>query len=42
MLPLLLAFAAAELYELHGRLSPPERASVSLHRVASPFTATTL
>jgi tetratricopeptide (TPR) repeat protein len=42
MLPLLLAFAAAELYELHGRLSPAEPASVSLHRVASPFTATTL
>jgi tetratricopeptide (TPR) repeat protein len=42
VLPLLLAFAAAELFELNGRLSPPERASVSLYRVASPFAASTL
>ena len=42
MLPLLLAFASAELFELNGRLSPRERASVSLYRVASPFAASTL
>lgn len=42
MLPLLLAFAAAELFELNGRFSPPDVASVALYRVASPFTATSL
>ncbi len=42
MIPLLLALAAADLFDLAGRIVPPETASVSLYRVASPFTATTL
>lgn len=42
MIPVLLAFAAADLFELAGRIVPPEAASVSLYRVTSPFTATTL
>jgi tetratricopeptide (TPR) repeat protein len=42
MLPLLLAFAAADLFELHGRFTPPAVASVSIYRVASPFSASTL
>src|SRR5881394_3358335 len=42
MVPLLLAFLAADLYDLAGRIAPPERAAVSLYRVASPFTASTL
>ena len=42
MLPLLLAFVAADLFELAGRFTPPEPASVSIFRVASPFTANTL
>jgi tetratricopeptide (TPR) repeat protein len=42
MLPLLLAFIAADLYDLSGQIAPPARASVSIYRVASPFTASTL
>ncbi len=42
MIPLLLAFLAADLYELAGRVAPPAAASVSIYRVASPFTASTL
>jgi tetratricopeptide (TPR) repeat protein len=42
MIPLLLALAAADLFDLAGRIVPPETASVSIYRVASPFTATTL
>ena len=43
MLPLLLlAFAAADLFELAGRIEPPARASVTLYRVASPFSTSTL
>jgi tetratricopeptide (TPR) repeat protein len=38
MAPLLLFLAvAAELYQLDGRIDPPAHASVSLHRVQSPF-----
>ena len=42
MLPLLLAFAAADLFELAGRIEPPAQASVALYRVASPFSTSTL
>ena len=42
MLPLVLAFVSADLYDLAARISPPARASVSVYRVASPFTASTL
>lgn len=40
--PLLLVFVAAELFELRGRIEPPARASVSIHRVQSPFATATL
>ncbi len=36
------AFAAGPEYELSGRITPPESASVSLYRVDSPFTVSTL
>jgi tetratricopeptide (TPR) repeat protein len=40
---LLLAFLAAPaVYDLNGRLDPPAPASVSVFRVASPFTSSTL
>jgi tetratricopeptide (TPR) repeat protein len=40
---LLLAFLAAPaVYDLNGQLAPPAAASVSVFRVASPFTASTL
>lgn len=42
MVPLLLAFLSADLYDLTARIEPPARASVSVHSVASPFTASTL
>src|SRR6478672_6361190 len=42
MIPLLLAFLAADSYDLTARVVPPDRASVSIYRVASPFTASTL
>src|SRR3954447_14194557 len=42
MVPLLLAFLSADLYDLTARIEPPARASVSVHSVASPFTAATL
>src|SRR4051794_23085916 len=42
MIPLLLAFLAADSYDLTARVAPPDRASVSIHAVASPFTASTL
>jgi Tfp pilus assembly protein PilF len=42
MLPLLLALAAADLFELAGRIDPPARAAVALYRVASPFNASTM
>jgi tetratricopeptide (TPR) repeat protein len=42
MLPLVLAFVAADLYDLAGRFSPPARAAVSIYRVASPYTNATL
>src|SRR4051812_6591275 len=41
MLPLVLAFLSADLYDLTARISPPAHASVSVYRVASPFTAST-
>src|SRR5689334_10916098 len=42
MLPFLLAFAAADLFQLAGRIEPPARASVTIYRVASPFSTSTL
>jgi tetratricopeptide (TPR) repeat protein len=42
MIPLLLAFLSADLYDLSARITPPAHASVSIYRVASPFTASTL
>jgi Tfp pilus assembly protein PilF len=42
MPPLLLVWMAAELFELHGRIEPPAHASVSIHRVTSPFATSTL
>jgi tetratricopeptide (TPR) repeat protein len=42
MPPLLLVWIAAELFELHGRIAPPAHASVSIFRVTSSFTASTL
>src|SRR3569832_1473641 len=42
MIPLMLAFLAADLYDLTARIEPPAHASVSIYRVASPFTASTL
>ena len=42
MIPLLLAFLGADSYDLTARVAPPDRASVSIHAVASPFTASTL
>jgi tetratricopeptide (TPR) repeat protein len=42
MLPLILAFMAADLYDLSGQLAPAARASVSIYRVATPFTASTV
>jgi tetratricopeptide (TPR) repeat protein len=42
MAPLLLVFVAADLFELTGRIVPPARASVSIHRVQSPFATNTL
>ena len=36
------AFAGGTQYELSGRIAPPVSASVSLFRVASPFTVSTL
>ncbi len=42
MPPLLLVWMAAELFELHGRIEPPAHASVSIHRVTSPFAASAL
>jgi tetratricopeptide (TPR) repeat protein len=42
MLPLVLAFVAADLYDLSGGIAPPERAAVSIHGVASPFTNSTI
>lgn len=42
MLPLVLAFVAADLYDLAGQFAPPARAAVSIYRVASPYTNSTL
>jgi tetratricopeptide (TPR) repeat protein len=42
MLPLVLAFVAAGLYDLTGQFAPPARAAVSIYRVASPYTNSTL
>ena len=42
MLPLVLAFVAADLYDVSGQIAPAARASVSIYRVSSPFTASTL
>src|SRR5689334_17996581 len=42
MLPLVLAFVAADLYDLAGQFSPPARAAVSIYRVASPYSNSTL
>jgi tetratricopeptide (TPR) repeat protein len=43
MLPLLLlTVAVADLYDLDGRIAPAARASISLHRVLSPYAANTL
>jgi tetratricopeptide (TPR) repeat protein len=45
LLPALLAaatFAAGPEYELSGRIAPAETASISLYRVASPYTVSTL
>jgi tetratricopeptide (TPR) repeat protein len=42
MIPLVLAFLAGDWYDLTARVTPPARASVSVHAVASPFTASTL
>jgi tetratricopeptide (TPR) repeat protein len=39
---LALLLAPAELYDLSAQISPPTVASVSIYRVASPFTASTL
>jgi tetratricopeptide (TPR) repeat protein len=39
---LALLLAPAELYDLTAQLSPPAVASVSIYRVASPFTSSTL
>jgi tetratricopeptide (TPR) repeat protein len=39
MAPLLLLFLAADLFDLSGSLSPAASASVSIHRVLSPFVA---
>jgi tetratricopeptide (TPR) repeat protein len=43
MLPLLLlTIVAADLFDLDGRIAPAARASISLHRVLSPYGANTL
>jgi len=42
MLPLLLAFVAADLYELSGQFTPPARAAVTIDRVESPYSNTVL
>jgi tetratricopeptide (TPR) repeat protein len=42
VLPAVAAFAADPVYELSGRFTPEERASVSLHGATTPFTASTL
>lgn len=42
MLPLVLAFVAADLYDVSGQFTPPDRAAVSIYRVASPYTNSTL
>jgi len=42
MLPLLLLSLAADLFDLDGRIAPAARASVSLHRVLSPYAANAL
>lgn len=42
MLPLLLLAIAADLYEIDGRIVPAARASISVHRVLSPYASNTL
>jgi len=42
MLLLVLAFVAADFYDVSGQFTPPTRAAVSIYRVASPFTNSTL
>ena len=42
MLPLLLAFVAADLFDLSGQIEPAARSAVSIYRVASPFTSSVL
>lgn len=42
MLPLVLAFVAADLYDLSGHIEPPARAAVTIYRVASPYTNSAL
>src|SRR5690349_11404082 len=42
MLPLVLACLAADLYDVSGQIAPAAGASVSIYRVSSPFTESTL